>query len=261
MLRRPISALLAAALVVATIPPPPAQAQFGLKRAFRVAPGRILRAPTKILPVPGIGRGVGILPLMVLGGPFRGALGVVAAVAVGTIILERLSRSERTEVARRAKVVVAKNPDQRVQDVYTSKDGTKQVTIVAEPMQKASDLKNDPSIQLASDKVVTPGATNGTEVAAANTPSGGTTTAPAGGGTPTATDAKAPAPAAGGTAPAAKPVKDTEVVYINEIPPETQCRKVITELEIKKKKGEAEKNSNTAIFCQTAPGEWKPASA
>ncbi len=51
---------------------------------------------------------------------------------------------------------------------------------------------------------------------------------------------------------------------IAEIPPETQCRKVTTELEIRKKKGQAtadEKNSNTAIFCQTAPGTWKPAAA
>ena len=37
-----------------------------------------------------------------------------------------------------------------------------------------------------------------------------------------------------------------------------------TELEIRKKKGQEtadEKNSNTAIFCQTAPGEGKPAAA
>ena len=75
---------------------------------------------------------------------------------------------------------------------------------------------------------------------------------------PTApTDGKAPAPAA-------KPVVDEEVVRIGEIPPDTQCRKVTTELEIRKKKGQEtadEKNSNSAIFCQTAPGSWKPASA
>ena len=64
-------------------------------------------------------------------------------------------------------------------------------------------------------------------------------------------------------APAPKQPVDKDVVLISQLPSDTQCRKVTTELEIRKKKGDAdaEKNSNTAIFCQTAPGEWKPAAA
>ena len=58
---------------------------------------------------------------------------------------------------------------------------------------------------------------------------------------------------------------------MDQLPPDTQCRKVTTELEIKGKKGDkqqqaggensaANKTSNTSILCQTTGGEWKPAS-
>lgn len=252
MLARVFCAFLVATMVVTSLPPP-ASAQFGIRRVFK----KVVRAPARILPVPGV-----VVPLVVFGGPFRSAFGVVAAVAVGAVIFNHLTKPERREVARRAKVVVAKDPDQRVSDTYTSKDGKRQVTIVAEPMQKASDLKNDPAILVVADKVVTPDG-KGAPAQAGLAADGSKTVSDAGPQT-------APPPADGKAAPAdakasaAKPVVDEEVVRISEIPPDTQCRKVTTELELRKKKGQEtpdEKNANTAIFCQTAPGEWKPASA
>jgi len=248
MLTRILCVLLAASVAVTSLPPP-ADAQFGIRRTLKNA----VRAPARVLPrvaVPLIGGAV------LFGGPFRKAFGVVAAVAVGVVIFEHLSRHERREVARRAKKVVAKDPDQRVSDTYTSKDGKKQVTIVAEPTQKASDLKNDPAILVAADTVVAPNAGGGT-----SPPSGFAAESSKG----TATDAPPAAapPETKPAAPAAKPVADEEVVRIGEIPPDTQCRKVTTELELRKKKGQEtadETSTNTAIFCQTAPGEWKPAS-
>lgn len=247
MLTRLLCVLLAAS-VAATSLPQPADAQFGVKRAFK----KVIRAPGRILPgvaAPIIGGAI------LFGGPFRKAFGVVAAVAVGVVIFEHLSRHERREVARRARVVVEKDPDQRVSDTYTSKDGKKQVTIVAEPTQTASDLKNDPAILVMADTVVTPGGASD-----APPPSGFAADASRG----SATDVPHVAPpVAAKPAPAAKPVADEELVRIGEIPPDTQCRKVTTELELRKKKDQtegAEKSTNTAIFCQTAPGQWKPAS-
>jgi hypothetical protein len=248
MLTRFLCVLLAASVAVTSLPPP-ADAQFGIRRAFK----KVVRTPGRILP-PVIGGAI------LLGGPFRKAFGVVAAVAVGVVIFDLLSRHERREVARRARAVVGKDPDQRVTDTYTSKDGKKHVTIVAEPTQKAADLKNDPAILVVDDKVVAPedkksGAAPPSGFAADATGGGSTATDAQPSGSPPA-DAKPPAPAA-------KPVADEELVRINEIPPDTQCRKVTTQLELRKKKGQAdadESNSNTAIFCQTAPGEWKPAS-
>jgi hypothetical protein len=245
MLARLLCAFLAASVAVTSLPPP-AEAQFGIRRAFK----KVVRAPTRILPgvaAPVIGGAI------LFGGPFRSAFGVIAAVAVGAVIFDALSKSERREVARRSKVVVAKDPEQRVSDTYTSKDGTKQVTMVAEPTQKASDLKNDPAILVAADTVVAPDAGKG-----AAPPSGLASDSSK------ATDAPPPAvPPADKKAPAVKQVVDEEVVRISEIPPDTQCRKVTTALELRKKKGQEtpdETKTNTAIFCQTAPGEWKPAS-
>jgi hypothetical protein len=235
--------LLSFAIALASLPPP-VDAQFGLRRSLKGA----VRAPAHILPG-------GAVPLVVFGGRFRGAFGVVAAVAVGAVIFEALSKAERREVANRAKSVVGKDPDQRVTDTYTSKDGTKQVTIVAEPMQPAADLKNDPAILMVADKVVDPTAKTGTDA--------GATTAPPE-DKPVADVSSAAADKKTEDAPAAKPVVDEEVVKIGDVPPETKCRKVTTDLEVRKKKGQEmadQKTSNTAIFCQIAPGQWKPASS
>ncbi len=242
MFARLLCVFLAASVAITSLPPP-ADAQFGIRRTFK----NVVRAPARILPRAAIPLAGGAI---LFGGPFRTAFGVVAAVAVGAVIFEALTTHERREVARRAKVVVAKDPEQRVSDTYTSKDGKKQVTIVAEPMQKASDLKNDPAILVAADKVVAPDAKGGDTNLASDTSK--------------ATDAAPPPADQKASQPAAKPVVDEEVVKIAEIPPDTQCRKVTTELQLRKKKGQEaadETNSNTAIFCQTAPGKWKPAAA
>ena len=57
---------------------------------------------------------------------------------------------------------------------------------------------------------------------------------------------------------------DSEFVKVDQLPPDTQCRKVTTELEAKPKKGAKQtadaKSSNTSILCRTSSGEWKPAS-
>lgn len=247
---RVLCVVLAAAVAAMSLPPP-AGAQFGLRRTLK----SVVQAPGRILPkvaAPVIGGAI------LLGGSFRRAFGIVAAVAVGVVIFEHLSRHERREVARRARTVVAKDPDQRVSDTYTSKDGKKQVTIVAEPTQTASDLKDDPAILVVADTVVVPGDTK--------TPAPPSAFAADASGLPSATDARAqaapPADAKVPT-PAAKPAADGEIVRIHEIPPDTQCRKVTTELALRRMKGQADADKttvNTAIFCQTAPGQWKPAS-
>lgn len=249
MLTRILCVFLAASVGLTSLPPP-ADAQFGVRRTLK----KVVRAPARVLPrvaAPVVGG------VILFGGPFRRAFGVVAAVAVGAVIFEHLSRQERREVARRARTVVDKDPDERAIDSFTSKDGRKQVTIVAEPTQSASDLKDDPAILVAADTVVAPEAGAG-----AAPPSGLASDASR---TTTATDAPPTLPpAAAKPVPAVKPAADEEVVRIGEIPPDTQCRKVTTELELRKKKGQKtadEKSSNTAIFCQTAPGKWKPASA
>jgi len=245
--------ILLAASVAATSLPPLAHAQSGLRRTFN----SVVRAPSRILPsiaAPVIGGAI------LLGGSVRRAFGIVAAVAVGVVIFDHLSRHERREVARRARTVVAKDPDQTVSDTYTSKDGKKQVTIVAEPTQTAADLKDDPAILVVADTVVAPGDTKAPAPpsAFAADASGLSSATDARAATAPPGDGKAPAPA-----PAARPAADAEIVRIHEIPPDTQCRKVTTQLELRKTKGQAdadETTTNTAIFCQTAPGEWKPAS-
>ncbi|WP_072391919.1 hypothetical protein [Hyphomicrobium sp. CS1GBMeth3] len=248
MLTRIFCVFLAGALALASLPPP-ADAQFGVRRTFK----KVVRAPARVLPkvaAPVVGGAI------IVGGPFRKAFGVVAAVAIGAAIFEHLSRQERREVARRANDAVGKDPNERVIDSFTSNDGRKQVTIVAEPTQSAVDLKNDPAILVAADTVVAPNADG------KSTPSGfASASNPA-----TATDAPPTAPSAASkpAATAAKPVSDEEVVRIGGLPPDTQCRRVTTELELRKKKDQKdadEKSTNTAIFCQTAPGKWKPASA
>lgn len=248
-----------------TAAPPPTQAQFGFRKVFRAVPK--VFSPRR--------GGLGIIPAVpLLGGGFRGALGIVAAVAIGGVILNRLSKTERREVSRRARVVVAKDPDKRVEDSYSTKDGSKLVTITAEPATKLANLKDDPAFKPTQDKIVV-------------ADGGPNKTAPPGGSVPVADNKPATPPATppatanpadqmkpSGDATAAvksdnksaapTPVVDKEAVKIADLPADTQCRKVITNLEIKKaKKGDkvGDKSTNTAIFCQTAPGEWKPASA
>lgn len=122
------------------------QAQFGL-------PG--IPSPRGV-PLPGVRvPGVGVpgvrvpVPLPGLYGRsgLGRTLGIIGAVAVGAVILHKLSVNDRREVARRARVVVERDPDQRVVDNYRSKDGRHEVTMTAEPVQKASDFVDDPALQ------------------------------------------------------------------------------------------------------------------
>ena len=212
---------------------PVAHAQFGF-------PG--LPSPRGVpLPgvrVPGVGvPGVGVpLPLPGLYGRngLGRTLGIIGAVAVGAVILHKLSVNDRREVARRARVVVERDQDQRVVDSYRSKDGRHEVTMTAEPVQKASEFVDDPALQKMS------------EIKQDNV-------ATAKGATKT------------------QQQSEDEVIRLAELPPDSNCRKVTTEYESKVKTPPAKtqtkeavsetKQSNVSIMCQTQAGAWKPAGA
>ncbi len=229
--RKAIAALLCAGLVL--VPGiEAANAQFG----FPGVPGPRIGVP---LPVPGVrvGPGIGVpLPLPGIYGP-RGlgrTLGIIGAVAVGAVILHKLSVQDRREVARRAKVVVEKDQNERVVDTYKSKDGRHQVTMTAEPVQNASEFVEDPALQ---------------KVAEAS--------------------ADASAPKTAGTSAAGE---SKDVVNIKQLPSDSPCRRVTTEYEAStpaNAKGKAQaqptvqeaRQSNVSIMCQTQGGTWKPAGA
>jgi hypothetical protein len=224
-MRTPVRKLLLAACFLLAAAPIPASAQFGLPGMPRVG-----RVP---LPLPGPGRILRRGPLALPGmhfGKFRRAFGVLGAVVVGSVILGRLNRREGAEVTRRTKVVLERDPDQEVQDTYRTPDGSKEVTITAGPTQKAATFKDDPVLQATADSLQQ----------ASDSDSG-----------------------------KGKAKSDTlqanEVVKVNELPEDANCRKVTTEMELKstgKKKAEPtadSKTTNVAILCHAA-GEWKPAS-
>jgi hypothetical protein len=218
-MRAPSLRLLLASSLVLAATPWPANAQFGLPGMPRV--GRILP-----LPGPGrvLGRGLPGLPF----GKFRRAFGIIGAVAVGSVILGRLSRRDGAEVTRRTRVALDKSPDQEVTDTYQTSNGNAQVTITAGPAQKAAGFKGDPVLRQTADAIQQSGDDS-------------------------ASTGKA----------AAKPMND--VLRIDEIPEDTQCRKVTTEMETKSggRKGESKtdsKTTNVSILCQLG-ADWKPASA
>lgn len=207
--------LVVCALLAATTLP--ARAQFGLPGIRKLpfsAPGRVL--PRVLSPR--------ILPGVLAYGKFRRAFGVVAVVAVGSVILGRLHERDRREVARRAKVTLERDPQDRVVDTYTTKDGSRQVTITAHPTQTVGDIKDDPIL-----KQTTASAQEG-----------------------------------------ATKEQNTDTVKVADLPPDTQCRKVTTEYELKtppKKNAQTsntqtgdDKSANTSILCRTSATEWKPAS-
>jgi len=216
--------LVAAALIVATTPWP-ASAQFGLPGMPRVG-----RMP---LPLPGPGRVLGRgLPLPGLHfGKFRRAFGILGAVAVGGVILGRLSRRDGVEVTRRTRVALDRTPDQEVIDTYRTTDGNKQVTITAAPAQKVSEIKDDPVLRKTADTIQQ----SSGEVGGKNK-----------------ADVK----------------PEADVVRVDQLPEDAQCRKVTTEMETKSggKKARSKvdqadsKSTNVSILCQMG-GEWKPASA
>ena len=169
-------------------------------------------------------------------------LGIVGAATVGAVILHRLGARDRGEVARRARGVVTRDPNDRVVDTYRSPDGGHQVTMTADPVRKAAEFKDDPALQKITD-------TDDQISSAGNTQ-----------GMPT-TDPKVTAKGKEKAPP------EKELVKLSELPEDTSCRRVTTEYEAKaqanrKAKTTAEaKESNTAIMCQTSGGEWKPAGA
>ncbi|MDX2201127.1 MAG: hypothetical protein NW223_00095 [Hyphomicrobiaceae bacterium] len=218
-----------------------AQAQFGLPGL----PGPRIGVPLPVPGVrvgPGVGVGIGVgVPVPGLYGPagLGRTLGIIGAVAVGAVILHRLSVQDRREVTRRAKVVVEKDQNERVVDTYKTKDGMHQVTVTADPVQKASDFVDDPALQKIED-------------AKAQTPP----------------EAKSKSGAKPATAMATASAQ-ADLVRISELPPEADCRRVTTELESKTaakgkpqaKTAEASKQTNVSIMCKTEQAVWKPAGA
>lgn len=214
--------------LVAGARPESARAQFGL-------PG--IPSPRGV-PLPGIrgpGRVVVPVPLPGLYGRngLGRTLGIIGAVAIGTVILHKLSVQDRREVARRARLVVERDQDRRVVDTYRSKDGRHEVTMTAEPVQRASDFTDDPALQ----KV--PEAKEDNVATAKTTRKGKGSEA------------------------------EDEVIRLASLPADTNCRRVTTEYEAKTKSGKTQakdnvketKQSNVSIMCQTQAGSWKPAGA
>jgi hypothetical protein len=161
-------------------------------------------------------------------GKFRRAFGIIGAVGVGAVILGRLNRRDGAEVTRRTRVALDTSPDQEVVDTYRTPNGNTQVTITASPAQKAAGFRGDPVLQQTADTVQQGSDEPGRK--------GKTDT---------------------------KPMND--VMRIDEIPEDTRCRKVTTEMEVKSggKKSEAKedsKSTNVSIMCQMG-ADWKPASA
>jgi hypothetical protein len=238
-MRAPLLRMLLASSLMLASTPWPASAQFGL-------PGlpRIGRVPLH-LPGPGriLGRGLHF-------GKFRRAFGIIGAVAVGGVILGRLSRRDGAEVTRRTRVALDKTPDQEVIDTYRTTDGNNQVTITAGPTQKVADIKDDPALRTTADTIQqTSGETEGKSTERKGSES---------------KNSESKSSAAKNTADT-KP--DADVVRIDQLPADAQCRKVTTEMETKssgKKADKADKadskSTNTSILCQMN-GEWKPASA
>jgi hypothetical protein len=229
---RRVRLLLACGLILAASPLP-ANAQFGFPGLPGGGRGGLpLPLPGPGLPGPGrILVGPGVFPIMPFGRGHR-AFGIIGAVAVGGIILGRMSRRDGVEVTRRTKVVLDKDRDREVVETYQTKDGGNRVTITAAPVQRVSDIKDDPVLKQTADTAKQAGA---------------------------------------GEKQNAKGKKETttldsEFLKVDQLPADTQCRKVTTELENKNaaKKGAKQvsdsKSSNTSILCQTSGGEWKPAS-
>jgi hypothetical protein len=135
-----IRLLLAASLIVAANPIP-ASAQFGFPGVRMPGIGRM---PVP-LPVPGRGFGR-VFPIMPFGRVHR-TFGILGAVVIGGVILGRMSRRDGVEVTRRTRAVVDRDRDREVVETYQTKDGGNQVTITAAPVQRVSDIKDDPVLK------------------------------------------------------------------------------------------------------------------
>ena len=236
-----IPLLLASSLILAT-GPLPASAQFGLPGLPGLSGGGRGPLPLPGVGLPGPGRGLGrglLFPVLPFGRVHR-TFGIIGAVAVGTIILGRMSRRDGVEVTRRTKVALDKDRDREVLETYQTKDGGNNVTITAAPVQRVSDIRDDPVLKQTAD---------------------------------TAKQASAEKQTGKGKKESTTSL-ESEFVKVDQLPPDAQCRKVTTELQMKpaaKKGGKQQqagdkqqaadsKSSNTSILCQTSGGEWKPAS-
>ena len=69
-----------------------------------------------------------------------------------------MSRRDGVEVTRRTKVVLDKDRDREVVDTYQTKDGGNRVTITAAPVQRISDIKDDPVLKQTADTAKQAGA-------------------------------------------------------------------------------------------------------
>lgn len=244
---------IAGAAILALCASSAAQAQFGL-------PG--LPGPRINIPGggghhgPRLNPGVALVPIPGLYGRngLGRTLGIIGTVAVGAVILQRLSVQDRREVTRRARVVVERDYDNRVVDTYRSRDGRSEVTVTAEPVRRASDFVDDPGLVKIAD-------TKQQEQAQAQMP--GQAQAPK----QEPAQKQATQKTAKATTAEDRPDKD-DVVRLAELPQDTNCRRVTTELSTKAQpaKGQAApttadtKETNVAIMCQTDKG-WKPAGA
>ena len=237
-MRAPTIRILLASSLILTTTPIPAGAQFGFPGV--PLPG-VRRLP---LPLPVPGRGLGrVFPILPFGRVHR-TFGILGAVVIGGVILGRLSRRDGVEVTRRTRAVVDRDRDREVVETYQTKDGGNQVTITAAPVQRVSDIKDDPVLQQTADTA---------KKASAETEKS------------TSKNKK-------GKDSNSESKLESEFLKVDQLPPDTQCRKVTTQFEAKGKKGSKQqqagadddaksKTANTSILCQTSGGEWKPASA
>ena len=144
--------LLLASVLILAASPLPASAQFG----FPGLPGGG-RGPLPLpLPgpgLPGAGRvlvGPGAFPILPFGRVHR-TFGIIGAVAVGAVILGRMSQRDGVEVTRRTRDCLDRDRDREVVETYQTKDGGNRVTITAAPVQRVSDIKDDPALKQTAD--------------------------------------------------------------------------------------------------------------
>ena len=157
-MRAPTGRLLLASLLILGLSPLPASAQFGFPGLPGGGRGGLpLPLPGPGLPGPGRVLGPGVFPILPFGRVHR-TFGIIGAVAVGAIILGRMSRRDGVEVTRRTKVVLDRDRDREVVETYQTRDGGNRVTITAAPVQRISDIKDDPVLKQTADTAKQAGA-------------------------------------------------------------------------------------------------------
>jgi hypothetical protein len=226
-------------LIVSVIPiAESAKAQEFNFRVPRIIPN-VLRAPKRVV----------IAPRLML----RRTLGAVAVGIVGVAILSSLTKSQRSEVARRTVRVIERDPDQVVVDSYMFDNGRKKVKVTASPSQPASTFRDDPELKIASNE------------AQEQPPQPGRRDEPQGAGPSDPAMAQA-IPEGTGAASASKSERsargdsETPSIKLSDLPDSTNCRKIATQLTTSKKNGSENpaRTTTTALVCKMPDGEWKP---